>query len=163
MTRVFVGVGSNIDRDRKIEYALAALTSRFGPLDVSPTYESQALNTRENAYFNLVVGFDSDEIPANIYAALKSIEHGAGRERDAAACALDLDLLTCGDAVLMTDRFTLPREDIVKYAFVLRPLADLAPDEYHPELRRSYAELWDAMAPRASGLVEVRPGATTPP
>ncbi len=106
-------------------------------------------------YFNLVAGFDSDQSPAEIVATLKAIEHRAGRRRGGSACALDLDLLVVGDLVLTGDACELPRRDILEHAFVLRPLAELAPAMQHPIAGQSYAALWQALAPRAPRLVRV--------
>jgi 2-amino-4-hydroxy-6-hydroxymethyldihydropteridine diphosphokinase len=152
---VFVGIGSNRERERHIAQALNALAKQFGKVQVSPVYASASVPAGGADYFNLVAGFDCDRSPGEIVATLKAIEHDVGRRRGGAACAIDLDLLVVGDTVLEENTFELPRPDILEHAFVLRPLADLAPTIRHPIAGQSYAALWQAMAPRAQRLVRV--------
>ena len=76
-------------------------------------------------------------------AELKAIEDRNGRLRSGprfSARTLDLDLLLYDDLVLETPR--IPRDEILRYAFVLRPLAELDPQLVHPVTGRSMAELW---------------------
>ena len=155
MARVFVGIGSNHERERHIALALDALAKDFGAVQISPVYRSANVRGGGAEYFNLVAGFDSDQSPAEIVATLKAIEHRAGRRRGGSACALDLDLLVVGDLVLTGDTCELPRRDILDHAFVLRPLAELAPAMQHPIAGQSYAALWQALAPHAPRLVRV--------
>lgn len=157
MAEIFVGVGSNEDRANNIRRGLEALGARFGRLRTSPVYESGALGGAGADYFNLVIAFDCNESAEAVFDALKAIEAAAGRRRnpEPGLCTLDLDLLTCGDVVMQSDRFSLPRSDILEHAFVLRPLAALAPWARHPLTRQTYHELWAAMAPQAPALVEV--------
>ena len=70
--------------------------------------------------------------------------------------SLDLDIILFGDQVGEVAGLRLPRADILRYAFVLKPLADLAPDATHPELGRTYRELWESLQP-GPGLTEVAP------
>ncbi len=145
MPRAWISVGSNIDRRRHIRGALRDLAARFGELVVSPVYETDAVGFTGDAFFNLVVGIDSTCPPAELHRLLRAIEQRHGRERDGgkfASRTLDLDLLTYGDAVSDDGGRHLPRDEIVKYAFVLAPLADVAADERHPELGRDYGSLW---------------------
>ena len=147
--RLFVSVGTNIDREANLRSAMAALRARFGRLEVSPVYESAAQGFDGDPFYNLVVALQSDESATDVAAALKEIERAHGRRpRDAkfAPRTLDLDLLTYGDATLDVGRVHLPRGDILRYAFVLRPLADLAPEACHPVLGKSYQELWEGFA-----------------
>ncbi|MGR9091209.1 MAG: 2-amino-4-hydroxy-6-hydroxymethyldihydropteridine diphosphokinase [Gammaproteobacteria bacterium] len=155
MPRVFVGIGSNHERERHIALALDALEKHFGALQVSPVYSSAAVRSAGADYFNLVVGFDCEQPPADIFATLKAIERSAGRDRSGAECVLDLDLLAVGDIVTIADGFELPRRDILEHAFVLQPLADLAPTVLHPVAEQSYGALWQTMAPHAPALVHV--------
>jgi 2-amino-4-hydroxy-6-hydroxymethyldihydropteridine diphosphokinase len=154
MPRVFVSIGSNVDRERNIQGALEALTQRFGPLAVSTIYETAAVGFDGQPFYNLVVGFDSDESVDAIRAELRRIEDAHGRRRNGvpkfSSRTLDLDLLLCGDVV--DHAAQLPHPDVVKYAFVLGPLAELAPDLCHPELGQSIAELWRRFAPEQRTL-----------
>jgi 2-amino-4-hydroxy-6-hydroxymethyldihydropteridine diphosphokinase len=145
MPRVYIGIGSNIDRENSIRGALRELTGHFGPLTLSPVYESRALGFEGENFFNLVAGFDSAESIEQIKETLSRIESRLGRvrrENRFSARTLDLDLLLYGDTVRHDDKVNLPHPDIRRYAFVLRPLADIAPDWRHPETGLSCARMW---------------------
>ncbi len=149
MPRIWVSVGSNIDRETHIRDALDEMRALFGELVVSPIYEAQAVGFDGDPFFNLVVGFDSELPPATLHGLMHEIEarHGRERGRDRLASrTLDLDVLTYGDQVGDKGGMALPRDDIVEYAFVLAPLADVAGDERHPVLGERYADLWARMA-----------------
>ena len=95
-------------------------------------------------FLNLVFGFRTAESPEAVVAELERLHRLAGRVRGSERFAprtLDLDLLLYGDAILAGE-IRVPREDILKYAFVLGPLAELAPDLKHPVTGQTMAELW---------------------
>ena len=145
MPRVYVGIGSNIDRENSIRGGVRELTAHYGRLTLSPVYESKALGFEGENFFNLVAGFDSAESVERIKQVLAEIESRLGRVRGAerySARTLDLDLLLYGDMVQHDGQVDLPHPDIRRYAFVLRPLADIAPDLRHPETNLSCAEMW---------------------
>jgi 2-amino-4-hydroxy-6-hydroxymethyldihydropteridine diphosphokinase len=144
--RVWVSVGSNLAREPSLRAGLAALQARYGTLTVSPVYESAAVGSPGPPFYNLVVGFGTDREPAALAADLRAVEAELGRVRGAdrfAPRTLDLDLLTWGDRV-QAGPPQLPRGEILEYAFVLGPLADVAGGEVHPPSGRTYAELWAA-------------------
>ena len=145
MPRVYVGIGSNIDRENSIRGGVRELTAHYGPLTLSPVYESKALGFEGENFFNLVAGFDSAESVERIKQVLAEIESRLGRVRGVerySARTLDLDLLLYGDMVRHDGQVDLPHPDIRRYAFVLCPLADIAPDWRHPETGLSYARMW---------------------
>lgn len=146
MTMVYVSVGSNIDREKHIIAALDALSAAFGTLLMSSVYESESVGFDGAPFFNLAVGFETVLSVAELAALLRSIEHANGRQRGEArfsARTLDIDILTWGNACGVQDGIRLPREEIVQNAFVLLPMAELAPDIKHPENGKTYATLWD--------------------
>jgi 2-amino-4-hydroxy-6-hydroxymethyldihydropteridine diphosphokinase len=144
MTRVYVGIGSNIERERNISAALDHLAQMCELLIVSPVYESEAMGFSGSAFFNLVVGFDTHLSVQELRLQLRSIERengNAGNLPKFSARTLDLDLLTYGDFCGVACGAKLPRADIAEYAYALWPLADIASDELHPQLRISYGAL----------------------
>ena len=147
MARVYISIGSNIDREQHILAALDALQSCFSKLILSSVYESEAVGFDGSPFYNLVVGIDTQQSVAELSASFKQLEADNGRRRDVpkfSGRTLDLDILTYDDQVGTIDGVELPRGEILKNAFVLLPLAEIAPNELHPVLRKSYQELWDA-------------------
>ena len=81
MPRVWVSIGSNIDREKHIRAALRDLRAMFGELSVSPLYETTAVGFDGDAFLNLVVGFDTGLGPARLHGLMREIEARHGRER----------------------------------------------------------------------------------
>jgi 2-amino-4-hydroxy-6-hydroxymethyldihydropteridine diphosphokinase len=153
---VWVSLGSNLDRDASLRGAVRRLRAVAGDPVLSSVYESAAVGAAGPPFYNLVAGFETDLGVAAINDWLRAIETAFGRERGAdknAPRTLDLDLLTYGERVGVIDGYALPRADILQYAFVLAPLAEVAPHERHPFDGRTYAELW-AVFPQAEQPLE---------
>jgi len=130
MARVYVSIGSNIDREQNICAALRVLTADYGELEQSSVYESAAVGFDSAPFYNLVVGFCKDDAPRAVQDRLHAIENRQGRLRTAKLSARTLDL----DLLLYDDR----------YAFVLAPLAEIAGSAQHPVTGTRYAEMWSA-------------------
>ncbi|MEP4149522.1 MAG: 2-amino-4-hydroxy-6-hydroxymethyldihydropteridine diphosphokinase [Halioglobus sp.] len=146
MARVYLGLGSNIERERYITAGLDALESLFGAMDISPVYESAAIGFDGQPFLNMVVGVNTDLTLAEMAKRLRHIEFEHGRPQNASRFSsrqLDIDILTYDDLVGVIDGVELPRGEILENAFVLQPLADVAPDEVHPSDGRNYAVLWE--------------------
>ena len=149
MPRVFVSIGSNIDRENSIRGAVRELAAHYAPLTLSPVYESKAHGFEGDNFYNLVAGFDTAEPIERIKETLSHIESRFGRNRREnrfSARTLDLDLLLYDDIVRHDSRVNLPHPDIRRYAFVLRPLAEIAPDLRHPETGLICARMWQQFA-----------------
>lgn len=143
MTQIYLGMGSNINREAAIKHGLKALKSYYGELQVSPVYESRAYGFEGDDFLNLVVGFESDVEIEELEQHLKAIERQSGRnDSDSSYCSrtLDIDLLLFGDVIC--EEFELPRSDVIEYAFVLKPLCDIAPELVHPVEKKSIKDLW---------------------
>lgn len=130
---VFIGLGANLgDRKATLRHALAAIGQLAGTqvLRVSPLYGSAPVDAGGPDYLNAVAELVTTQAPEALLQALQSIEQAAGRERPYrnAPRTLDLDILWFGDLVIDTPTLTVPHPRMAERAFVLRPLADLAPD-----------------------------------
>ncbi len=107
MARVFVSVGSNVDRERHIALALELLRAHFGELQLSSVYESAAVGFDGDPFFNLVVAFETDAEPRQIVTALHEMERRCGRPRGGTQFSprtMDLDLLLAGDLVMRDEK-----------------------------------------------------------
>lgn len=147
MTEIYLSLGSNVDRHKHICAALDALTSEFGELTISSVYESKSVGFDGRNFFNLVVGAQTQLTLAQLSERLKKIEDDNGRKRTGPKFSprtLDIDILTFGDFVGEQAGILLPRAEITQNAFVLLPLAEIAPDVKHPQAKQSYAELWSS-------------------
>ena len=145
LSRAYIGLGSNINRDRNICSGIKDLKSLGSNISISNIYESVAVGFKGDNFYNLVIGLDT-EIPLNQFnSILREIEDRHGRLRDVpnfSSRTLDLDLLIYNDLVRHDEEIDVPRAEILKYAFVLRPLAEIAADLEHPEIGVPISELW---------------------
>lgn len=143
MTPVLLGLGSNIDRERHLSAGLDALAGLLTDMRCSPVFESQAVGIRSGNFYNLVVAGQTDLPLLEIDRRLKFIEADNGRYApERKGLPLDIDVLLYGDQVGTFNGLVLPRPEILRNAFVLWPLALIAPAQRHPEVNRTFAELW---------------------
>ncbi|MDM8569185.1 2-amino-4-hydroxy-6-hydroxymethyldihydropteridine diphosphokinase [Thiotrichales bacterium HSG1] len=145
MARVYVSLGSNIEPERYIKSGLNDMQQEFGKLILSSTYETKAVGFEGNNFHNLVAGFDSNLEVHAVANILKNIEANNDRQRTENRFSdrtLDLDILLYDDLLLKDDDLEIPRDEILKYAFVLLPLAEIAPTTKHPVIGQTYRELW---------------------
>ena len=158
MTQVFLGLGSNLDREKNIHAGLIALKNIFGDIVLSNIYESESVGFKGSHFYNLVVSLQTTLTIAELSEALKRIEDVNGRLRSGPKYSprtLDIDILTYGDFVGVQAGVNLPRAEITENAFVLLPLAELAPNELHPRLKKSYADLWASYGQGAQKLWKI--------
>ncbi|MCD8523096.1 MAG: 2-amino-4-hydroxy-6-hydroxymethyldihydropteridine diphosphokinase [Saccharospirillaceae bacterium] len=149
MSRIFLGLGSNINAERNLAAGIARLSQRYSLLRVSPWYRSPAMGFDGPDFINLVVEIDCDCSPAELVSALKQLEFDFGRAPDAvkySSRALDIDILLFDDLVGDVAGLQLPRSDIQQFAFVLRPLLDIFPDGVNPADGTPLADYWAALA-----------------
>lgn len=145
MATVYISLGSNIDRDALTRSGVAALRQHFGELQLSSVYKSEAVGFAGADFYNMVIGLQTDDDVHTVYQTLRQIEDEHGRDRSGprfSSRTLDLDLLLYDDLLLHEDKLELPRDEILERAFVLWPLAEIAPQRVHPVVQQSYAELW---------------------
>jgi 2-amino-4-hydroxy-6-hydroxymethyldihydropteridine diphosphokinase len=158
MAEIFVSLGSNIDRDHQLRRAAAALRQTFASVAFSPVYESDAFGFDGPPFYNAVARAETELTLDPVLDALRRIEDAQGRVRHADSFhsrTLDLDLLLYDDLVLTTPTVALPRDEILRHAFVLAPLADLAGTRHHPVGGASYDALWAAFDHDAQPLTRV--------
>jgi 2-amino-4-hydroxy-6-hydroxymethyldihydropteridine diphosphokinase len=155
VAKVYVSVGSNVRPRENLRLACHELRERFGDMELSSVYRNPPVGFAGDDFLNLVVAFDSDRTPARIAAELEEIHSLAGRDRRGERFAprtLDLDLLLYDDLVQDDRGLRLPREDVVRYDFVLAPLVELAPDLRHPVDGRRLRDIWEAFDGPDRGL-----------
>jgi len=130
--RAWIALGANLgDARRALTGALAALAALPGTriAAVSSLYRSAPVDAEGPEFLNAVAALDTALAPADLLAAMHAIEDAAGRERPYrnAPRLLDLDLLLHGETVSDSPALTLPHPRMHLRAFVLAPLAELAP------------------------------------
>lgn len=155
MARIYVSLGSNVDRELRIREAVDALRESFGEIELSPVYDTVAVGFEGDNFLNLVAGFESSLAVEKVAAEFHDIEERLGRDRSGPRFgnrAIDLDILLYDDLILDVPGIHVPRPEILVNAFVLKPLQDIAPDFRHPQTGQSFAELWRQMAPNAPQL-----------
>jgi 2-amino-4-hydroxy-6-hydroxymethyldihydropteridine diphosphokinase len=159
---VYVAVGSNVDPERNLALATRELRREFPDVRFSPWYRNNAVGFEGADFINLVAGFTTTLPVSEVVARLQAIEALCGRPREAprwAPRSMDLDILLYGDMVCDEPRLKLPRPDLLKRAFMLGPLAALAPELVHPIEKVTIAELWQRFDRAAHPLLEVVPTA----
>ena len=142
---VYVSAGSNIEPEENLRMARRELADKFGLLALSSVYRTKAVGFDGDDFLNLVFSFSTELDIHSVNTELENLEAQAGRTRFSdpfTPRTLDLDLLLYGDDVRDEGKLRVPREDILKYAFVLAPMAELAPELRHPVDGRKMRDLW---------------------
>lgn len=140
-----LSIGSNVNPEVNVRRACALLAARYGELRKSAVYESEAVGFSGENFLNLVVAVETEESLAAIKLFLKQLEDDMGRDRSRprfSERAIDVDILAYGDSDGSEAELDLPREEITRNAYVLRPLAELLPNVSHPPTGKTYAQLW---------------------
>lgn len=138
--------------------AVRELHRCYAPLTLSNVYESIAFGFAGENFYNLVAGFDTEDTVMDVAKRLTNIELASDRVRDGKnndPRTLDIDLLLYGDLTRHDEHIDVPRSEISEYAFVLRPLAEIAPALRHPETRLSIQQMWKDFADRDQQLWSV--------
>jgi 2-amino-4-hydroxy-6-hydroxymethyldihydropteridine diphosphokinase len=144
MAIIYISLGSNIDREHNVSQGIKALSNVFGSLTLSSLFESKAIGFNGAAFYNMVIGVDTDKDIDQVANVLRDIEFTYGRSLNAkkfSPRSLDLDLLLFDDLIIEHPA-QLPRAEITTNAFVLWPLSQIAPELKHPILKKSYRDLW---------------------
>lgn len=149
MERIYIGMGSNLAApDQQLRSAIEALAQLPGTTlaGVSAFYQSDSLLPGQPRYTNAVAAVDSNLAPLELLDALQSIENDQGRERLErwGPRTLDLDILLFGDRLIDEPRLKVPHYQMHLRAFVLYPLAELAPADLRLPDGQTLSELLTA-------------------
>jgi 2-amino-4-hydroxy-6-hydroxymethyldihydropteridine diphosphokinase len=156
--RVYLSLGSNLgDREAHLRDALHALQSVVTIRQVSSLFLTDPVGvTHQPEFANLAVEADTTLEPPQLLKEVKRVEYEVGRRPTFrwGPRVVDIDILLYGDLVLETPDLTIPHPEMTRRAFVLLPLAQIAPDVIHPVEHRTISEL----AASAPDAVSVREG-----
>ncbi len=148
---VYVGLGANLgDREATLRHAAERLGALGMVKEVSPVYETAPVGFADQpTYLNAVTCLRTRLEPDDLMCELLRIEHDLGRVRTFpnAPRTIDLDLLFYDNAVIAKPRLMVPHPRLHKRAFVLMPLADIAPNLVHPQLGVSISGLLQRLGP----------------
>lgn len=160
MTQVYIALGGNLgDRMANLEIAIDALAPEVTVLERSPVYETDPKYvTDQPRFLNMVLSVETDLDASSLLVFLKNTEKRLGRgpgERNGPR-PIDLDIVFFGDEVIDLPDLTVPHPRLAERAFVLRPLADIAPARIHPVTRLGVGEMLEALDDDG-GLVPFNP------
>ena len=158
MPAVYVAAGSNVEPERHLALAASELRRQFPDVRYSPWYRNRAVGFEGEDFINLVAAFDTGRPVHEVLETLHAIETLCGRARAAprwAPRAMDLDVLLYGSLVCDEPALKLPRPDLLKRAYMLGPLAELAPEVVHPTAHLTIGELWRGFDQTAHPLLRV--------
>jgi len=144
----YLGIGSNINRIVNINSCLWHIKCAFSSMLVSPTYQSPAFGFEGEDFYNLVVKINSAFEPHALKHWIQKLEDLHGRNRNSPRYSnrsLDIDLLLCDDRIIDDGHIQIPRSEILKRKYVLKPLQDLSPELVHPITKKRLAEMWQAL------------------
>lgn len=145
MSAAFIAIGSNIDPETRLRQAARALRRGFADVRFSGCYRNPAFGFHGADFVNAVAGFSTTLSIEALLAELRAIETECGRgpaDPKWGPRAIDLDLLLFGQVVGRGAGYTLPRPDLARRAYMLGPLAELAPDYRYPPAGPAIGELW---------------------
>jgi 2-amino-4-hydroxy-6-hydroxymethyldihydropteridine diphosphokinase len=145
MPDVYIAGGSNVEPEKNLRAATQHLEREFPGVRFSSWYLNRAAGFEGDDFINWVAGFTTTLSVHEVLDRLHAIENICGRARDApkwAPRSMDLDVLLYGDLICDEPKLKLPRPDLLKRAYMLGPLAELAPEVIHPIAGLSIGELW---------------------
>ena len=145
MPVAFLGIGSNLDAEQNMRLAARELRRRFGTIAFSPVYRSKALGFDGADFLNAVARIETERTPRALATEVEHIHGLAGRRRRSGkfvSRTIDIDVLLYDELVVNEPHLALPRSDVLEFSFVLKPLADIAPDLRHPVTGRTIGEHW---------------------
>ena len=146
MSLVYIGIGSNVDREENIRSCIKCLHEKYSVISLSPLYETSSMGFDGPNFYNLVCCFETSQDVVVLKTELSVIEKNHGRsmnETKFSSRTLDIDILYYDDLIYEDDNLKLPRKEIIQYDFVLQPLVDIAPEFIHPLINKTNKEIMD--------------------
>jgi 2-amino-4-hydroxy-6-hydroxymethyldihydropteridine diphosphokinase len=143
---IFLLLGTNLgDRMSNLAGARRLIESFVGPIaKVSSVFETEAWGkTDQPSFYNQVIVIDTPNGPQQLLAKILSLEQSMGRVREEkwGPRVIDIDILFFNDLIVNDDNLSIPHIGIPERRFVLEPLNEIAPDFFHPGLRKTVREL----------------------
>lgn len=158
MAHIYLGLGSNVgDKKQNIETAIRLLSEKISAIERAPFYISKPMyHTEQDDFVNTVIGGETELPPEELLNFIKNVEREIGRIHRFVngPREVDLDILLYDDLVLETSVLSIPHKGIAERAFVLKPLADIAPNSIHSIFHKTIAALLKELPPEA--LAEVQ-------
>ena len=158
MVSVFLDIGSNIDREINIQSCVDQLCADFEGILFSKAYESEAFGFEGDPFINLSAKLETELSFESLNAYLKTLENKHARKRDNDKFidrTLDVDILLYGDLILQPEK-DLPRKEVLKFPFVLFPLAEIASDIIHPIEKITIGEIAKNTVLNKNAITEVK-------
>lgn len=145
VSRAYLSLGSNLDPEANLASGIDALREQFGEIVLSPVYRTAAVGFDGADFLNAAAVIETGMDPYSLNAWLHALEDAHGRDRSGPRFGnrtLDIDIVLFDDRVLQgAGNLHIPRPEL-KHAFVLRPLAEIAPDVVVPGDGRTLAQIW---------------------
>ncbi len=144
MARVYLGLGSNIDKEKNLAKCIGVLRKKFKVVKISNVYETSPVGYKNQAnFFNMAIEIETELEPEKLFSELMNIEKNLGRIREKRnhPRTIDTDILFYDGRIIKSDNLIVPHPRLHERAFVLLPLSEIAPDFMHPILKKSVKEM----------------------